>query len=456
MNIQEPVTQALAEFVATSSLSRIPQGPRKMADLCLLDWMGAAVAGGREPIALPLERTLRGIDRCDHAAVIGSGVRLSAPHAAMLNATLSHVLELDDVHHAAAVHGSAVVWAAVLAVAQWQRISAPDATLAFAVGYEVMARIGLACGQRMISENHHPTGVLGYFGAAAAAGRLLGLDATRQAMAFGIAAGQAGALTQVRGTMSKPFFAGHAAHGGILSALMAEQGFVSALDAIEGPQGVLATFAPQADPRVVLRELGSRWELEQNAFKVHASCAMSHAVVDGVLELRGRHPIDPREVAAIRLRLFPHASEYLNRPAVADGLAGKFSAQYCAAVALMDGQAQESQFTDERARDSALAALMQRVHLAPDSAHALDHASVDIEMLDGRTHRAEVQAVLGSPARALSPAELETKFLQLAGKGVGADGAQALLRKIRRWPDCEIDALVACTRHHPSEAEASC
>jgi 2-methylcitrate dehydratase PrpD len=427
-----------------------------MAGLCLLDWMGAAVAGSREPIALPLERALRGIDRCDQAGVVGSGTRLSAPHAAMLNATVSHVLELDDVHHGAAVHGSAVVWAAALAVAQWKKLSASDATVAFAAGYEVMARIGLACGQRMISNNHHPTGVLGYFGAAAAAGRLLALDAKQQAMAFGIAAGQAGALTQVRGTMSKPFFAGHAAHGGILSALMAQQGFVSAVDAVEGPQGVLATFAPQADARAVIHGLGRRWELEQNAFKVHASCAMSHAVVDGVLELRGRHPIDPRDVGAIRLRLFPHASEYLDRPAVSDGLGGKFSAQYCAAVALLDGQAQESQFTDERARDPALAALMRRISLAPESAHALDHASVDIMMTDGRVHRAEVQAVLGSPARALSRAELETKFLQLAAKGLDPGGAHALLQHLKRWPDCGIDALVEATRHHPRDPDASC
>lgn len=450
----QPLTHALAEFTVTATLSRLPQGVLRMADLCLLDWMGAAIAGSREAIAGPLARSLQAVDGCGQATVVGSGLRLSAPHAAMLNGTVSHVLELDDVHHAAAIHGSAVAWAAALAVAQWKGCSAADATVAFAVGYEVMARIGLACGQRMISNNHHPTGVLGYFGAAAAAGRLLGLDTREQAMAFGIAAGQAGALTQVRGTMSKPFFAGHAAHGGILSALMASQGFVSAADAIEGTQGVLATFAHDVPPALVLDGLGRRWELEQNAFKVHASCAMSHAVVDGVLELRERHPIEPADVAAIRLRLFPHASEYLDRPCVRDGLGGKFSAQYCAAVALLDGQAQESQFTDDRARDPALAALMQRVLLAPEPGHALDHASVDVEMKDGRVHRAEVQAVLGSPARALSRAELETKYLQLATRGLGADGAQQVLQRLRRWPDCGIDELIDATRCAANESGA--
>jgi len=444
---KESVTLTLAEFVADLTPSRLPQGVWRMSGLCLLDWVGAAVAGGREAIALPLERTLRQLDGCDQATVVGSGVRLAAPHAAMLNATLSHVLELDDVHHAAAIHGSAVAWAVALSLAQWKRKSAVEATVAFAAGYEVMARIGLACGQRMISNHHHPTGVLGYFGAAAAAGRLLDLDATQQAMAFGIAAGQAGALTQVRGTMSKPFFAGHAAHGGIVSAMLAQQGFASAVDAIEGEQGVLATFAPGVPASQTLQGLGQRWELERNAFKVHASCAMSHAVVDGVLELRERYVIDPANVREMRLRLFPHASDYLNRPVVDDGLGGKFSAQYCAAVALFDGQAQEGQFTDARARDPRLAALMQRVSLVPEPAHALDHASVDIEMDDGRVHRAEVQAVLGSPARALDRAALESKFMQLALRGLNMSSAQALLQDLGRWPDCSVDTLLAGTRH---------
>jgi 2-methylcitrate dehydratase PrpD len=446
--MKEPITLALAEFVSTLSPARMPDAAMQMAHLCLLDWTGAAVAGSREAIAAPLARSLRSIDACEQASCIGSGARHSAPFAAMTNATLSHVLELDDVHHAAAIHGSAVAWAVALAVAQWRQASAVDATVAFAAGYEVMARIGTVCGQRMISNHHHPTGVLGYFGAAAAAGRLLRLDAREQAVAFGIAAGQAGALTQVRGTMSKPFFAGHAAHGGILSAIMAKQGFESAADAIEGGQGVFATFAPGADASRTLDGLGRTWELQNNAFKVHASCAMSHALVDGVLELRQRHDLPAQEVAAIRLRLFPHASEYLDRPVVADGLGGKFSAQYCAAVALLDGIAQEDQFTDERARDPALHALMGRVFLAPDECHALDHASVDIEMRDGRIHRAEVQAVLGSPARALSRGELETKFMQLATKGLGAEGSQALLHALRQWPGTGVDAILgaACRR----------
>lgn len=435
------ITQALAEFVAGSSADDTPREVTDMAALCLLDWFAATVAGSREPVADPLHRVARLVGNGDQASVIGSRHRYTAPWAAMLNGTFSHALELDDVHHGAAIHGSAVCWAAALAVAELTGAGAAETTAAFALGYEIMARIGLPCGQRMIRENHHPTGVLGYFGACATAGRLLGLDARQQAIAFGIAAGQAGALTHVRGTMSKPFFAGHSACGGVLSALLAQQGFLSAPDAIEGAQGVLNTFAPGGVHEMVVDALGTRWELAQNAFKVHASCAMSHALVDGVLDLRRQRRLTLRDVAEVRLRLYPHATEYLNRPLVDGGLAGKFSAQYCAAVALADGAAQEGQFSDERARDPHLASFMRQVALEPDPRHGLDQATVIITLHDGTRHEIEVPHVLGSPARPLSRAALEGKAGQLLARALPPARLERALRTLARWPECEVRTL---------------
>lgn len=437
------VTTLLGEFVARTST--LPASAQAMSKLCLLDWLGATLAGSAEPIAAPMLRTIERIDSSASSTVIGSAKRCSAPHAAMANGTFSHVLELDDVHLQAAIHGSAPVWAAALAVAEGTGATAEQATLAFALGYEVMARVGVPCGQRMIAENHHPTGVLGYFGAAAAAGRLLGLDARQMAMAFGIAAGQAGASTQVRGTMSKPFFAGHSAHGGVLSALLASSGFQSAEDSIEGPQGTLATFCPGADPAALVDGLGTRWELERNAFKVHASCAMSHAIVDGILDLRLRERLRPDEVAEMRLFLYPHATQYLDRPQVEAGLEGKFSAQYCAAVALLDGIAQEAQFTDARAVDPLLRQAMDTVVLVPERRYAMDQARVEIRLHGGATHAVEVLAVSGSPERPIGVDALETKFSLLAGKVLPRQQVGRLLQSLRDWPSITVADLMAQT-----------
>jgi len=443
------VTARLAEFVSEADWRSLPADVRAMARNCLLDWFAAAVAGSREKVLGPFERVVSQFGELETASIVGSDLRCSAPHAAMVNGTLSHVLELDDVHHGAAIHGSAVSWAAALAMGQSLGATAREATLAFALGYEVMARIGLPCGQRMMREHHHATGVLGYFGAGATAGRLLELNPLQQAMVFGAVAGQAGALTQVRGTMSKSFFAGHSAHGGVLSALLVKQGFTSATDAIEGEQGVLATFGGDCDPEVVIDGIGSRWELLRNAFKVHASCAMSHALIDGILELRERHALQEQQVMGIELRLYSHATEYLDKPRVADGLSAKFSAQYCAAVALLDGAAQEGQFLDARVEDARLHRVMERVRLAPDRRHGMDQASVVVNLRDGRRLQIDVREVLGSHSRPLTRTKLEDKARLLLGRALPAERVAVVLDLLARWPECEIDDLFESisTRH---------
>jgi 2-methylcitrate dehydratase PrpD len=245
--------------------------------------------------------------------------------------------------------------------------------------------------------------------------------------------------------MSKPYFAGHSAHGGVLSALLASNGFTSADDCFEGAQGTFATFSPGVDMSAAVEGLGSRWELAENAFKVHASCAMSHAIVDGILALRERHALHPGAVAALRLCVFPHAAEYLDRPRVDNGLQGKFSAQYCAAAALLDGSVQEMQFTDARAADPALHGAMARVALVPDARYRMDQARVEIALHSGERHVLEVLAVSGSPAKPIGLAGLQGKCLQLATRVLGAERGAGLLQSIHGWPQGSVPGLLQQT-----------
>ena len=173
---------------------------------------------------------------------------------------------------------------------------------------------------------------------------------------------------------------------------------------------------------------------------------MSHALVDGLIALRGQHHLRMSDIESIRLRLFPHCTEYLNRPVVATGLEGKFSAQYCAAIALADGVAQETQFTDRRCADPAVAALMRLVHLVPDERYALDQAHVTVNMRDGQVHAVEVLAVQGSPEKPLGDAALDAKFMNLAGRALPADRAAHLLHALKRWPDTPVQDLVSMAR----------
>ena len=436
-------TKRFARFAASLRHEDLPPAVAEMARRCLIDWLGIAITGSRQPLAPLLLETIGQLGGHRQALMVGAGgARTSVAHAAMCNATFSHAIDYDDVHMPSGVHATAPVWAAALAVAQWKQLSAAEATAAFVAGYEVMVRIGNVAGFAMIQRHFHPTGTLAYFGAAVAAGRLLGLDEHRMAMAIGIAAGQAGGLTQVRGTMSKPFFAGHAAHGGVLSALMAANGFESAADAIEGPEGVFATYAEGIDEGIAFDGLGERYELLNNRFKAYAACAVTHPVLDGLLQLRARIG-DVSRISEIVAHVHPYATEYVNRPHVTTGLAGKFSMQYCAAVVLLDGQAQEAQFIDERAGDAALQALAGRVRMVGVAGMAMDRCEVEVKLADGSALRCAVSDITGSPARPIALPDLELKFRSLASAACDDADIDAMLGLLRAWPVGNVDELLA-------------
>jgi hypothetical protein len=436
-------TRQLARFATTLRSDKLPTQVAEMARRCLLDWLGVAIAGSRQPLAPLLLQTFKQMGGNAQATVVGAGgLRTSAAQAAACNATFAHAIDYDDVHMPSGVHATAPVWAAAMAVAQWKEASACEATAAFVAGYEVMVRIGNVAGFAMIQRHFHPTGTLAYFGAAVAAGRLLGLSEQQMATAIGIAGGQAGGLTQVRGSMSKPFFAGHAAHGGVLSALLASNGFESVGDMLEGAEGVFATYAEGIDDSIAMQGLGEHYELLNNRFKVYAACAVTHPVLDGLMQLR-REIDDASQVQEIIAYVHPYATEYVNRPQARTGLAGKFSMQYCAAVVLLDGQAQEVQFTDKRAEDPTLQALCERVRMVGVPGMAMDRCEVQVKLVDGRTLHCAVSEVLGSPTRPIPLDELELKFRSLASVTCDEATINALMNSLRTWPNVGVDELLS-------------
>jgi 2-methylcitrate dehydratase PrpD len=173
---------------------------------------------------------------------------------------------------------------------------------------------------------------------------------------------------------------------------------------------------------------------------------MTHPMFDGLIEIRREFAPDPAQIAEIGLRLYPHATQYLNRPEVTTGLAGKFSAQYCAAIALLDGQAQEPQFTDARARDPVLHRLAERVRLIAVEGMPIDQCEVEVRLNDGQTHRQRINVTSGSPAKPMSWDDLAVKFKGLAGLSCNAARVDVLLERLAAWPSTEaVGSLLALT-----------
>src|SRR5439155_23391072 len=255
----------------------------------------------------------------------------------------------DDTHMGGVVlHASSPVLAGLFALAERAPVSGADLMLAYAVGFEAGVRVG-----RTAPGHHkggwHLTGTLGSIAAGAAAGKLLELDTQHLAYAIGIAATQAAGMQQNRGTMCKSFHAGKAAANGVLAALLAEQGFDSTDEMIEGKRGFCRIYSDKAAPELVLEELGTRWEIARNGHKPYACGVVLHPALDAMIALRSAHVRTPAEIARVELAVHPFAVRITGLADPETGLQSKFSIYHAAAAAYLDGCAGIAQLTDERA-----------------------------------------------------------------------------------------------------------
>ncbi|NMA13771.1 MAG: MmgE/PrpD family protein, partial [Clostridia bacterium] len=250
-------TSALASFIANLSYDSLPKDVVDAAKAAYLDWLGSALAGSDKKPTTILTKVVKEMGGHPEATLIGDGSQTTAAHAALLNGASSHVVELDDVHKASVLHAGAVVIPAALAVCEKKGKSGKSLIAAIVAGYEVGIRVGEA-----VTPSHyrkwHTTGTCGTFGAAAAAAKALDLNEEQCLSTLGSAGTQAAGLWEFieDGAMSKHLHPGKAAFNGVLSALLAGNGYTAATRIIEGKRGFCAATAPEYDLNKITDGLG--------------------------------------------------------------------------------------------------------------------------------------------------------------------------------------------------------
>ena len=422
----------------------IPPATLEMARLCVLDWFGLALAGSREPLSALLRDAALTDGARPTASVVGYGRAFSPRQAALINGAAGHALDYDDVNLAMRVHPTTVILPGLLALAEAQRLSGRAVIEAFVVGYEAAGLIGTALSAGHYARGFHATGTIGTFAAAAACAHLLGLDAARTAIAYGLAGSQAAGLKAQFGTMAKSLHAGRAAEAGLTSALWARDGMTARPDILEHPRGFAAT---QTDglPANAVRWTG--YELDRNLFKHHAACFGTHGTLEAIGALR-RQGLRPEQVRAIRLKVDAGADAMCNIPAPRTGLEAKFSLRFNAALALHGADTADSAtYADPIVLRPDLQAMraLATVELAP-SGWPEDVTEVTITTHDGRTlvQRHDISQPPGDLARQRD--RLHAKFLALAAPIVGHDQAIALAASIGRLAqDADPFALMNLT-----------
>jgi 2-methylcitrate dehydratase PrpD len=277
----------------------------------------------------------------------------------------------------------------------------------------VGTRIGLALGKTYYELGWHATSVLGRFGSAVGVGKLLRLNPKQMACAMGLAATQAGGLRRVFGTMGKPFHAGKASMDGMLSALLASRGFNAPEDILDGKSNFLEIFSGGYDPNRITQGLGREYQVLKDSFKPYAACLLIHPAIDSLIWMREQGGFDLESVEQIDLEVSPLCMTVTDNPDPKNGLEGKFSIYFCAALALAEGKVQESQFTQEKMNDHRIKDFMRKMKVLGVDSLKETEAHVVVKLKNKAQLDRRVLAPKGDPRNPMSFDEIADKFRDL-------------------------------------------
>jgi len=433
MNVQTTdagVTRALVRAVRDIRWEETPNHAREAARQCLLDFLGCAVAGSRQPLAQILLTEIAAREGSSEATLIGRQERCSRSTAALLNGAAGHALDFDDTHMLMGGHPSVPVIPAALAVAETIGANGQSLLEAIIAGIEFECRLGAVIGGEHYAIGFHSTGTLGAFGAAAACAHLLKLEEDGWLRAMGLAGTQAAGLKSAFGTMAKPLHAGRAASNGLLSALAARGGFTSNHEVLEADQGFLATHAGAAPSAQPIDQFAGRFLIRDTLFKYHASCYLTHAPINAATRIRSEHHVDPQAIDDVEVRVARSLLKVCNIQSPTTGLEGKFSLRATTAMALRGEDTSDlGTFNDARVMDPDLVALRDRVRVVSVDKTPQTRVRV-IVTSRGRQFEAESDSGQPAPDLDLQRERLSSKFRALTSSILDRSGAEALARAV--------------------------
>jgi 2-methylcitrate dehydratase PrpD len=438
------ISEDLAQFVGSFSTDRIPAAVTARAKHLILDAVGIALASTTYDFAHRAMTAISGLAGSGDSAVIGMPARLPLRDAALINGTLVHGLDFDDTHSGGVIHATASVLPTVLAVGARQRASGREMLAAYVLGVEVAARLGAVAKGAFHQVGFHPTGLIGAFACALAAGRLMGLGEKQLVMAQGLtlSAGSGSLEFLEDGAWNKRFHPGWAAVVGITAAALAQQGFVGAKRAYEGRFGLYAShlqnhFDP-ANLALATKGLGETWELLQVAVKPYPACHFVHACVDAAVALVHEQKLDPGEIERVQALVPAEVVKTVCEPAAnkrrpANSYDAQFSIPFTVAAALRRGRFTLDELEDEALGDAEILKLADRVNYEIDPASTFPRhytGEVIVTTRGGRTFRHREAVNRGNGERPLSEAAIIEKFRANAARAVARDRARAVADKM--------------------------
>lgn len=443
MTMPDNLTERLADFAAATRLEDLPASALERARIVLVDTVASALMGGRSAEVPLIERLAVTVAGPGPSPVVGRP-SLANAGAVLVNGYLITATTVCDVYRPTLCHVTPEVFPPALAVAAERGASGADFLLAFALGIEITTRVGLGANYPAFRANGwHSPGVWGPFGGAAAAGKLLGLDARQMRNAFGLAGSQSAGTFAHWGTPTIKFHQSRGALSGYLAATLADTGFEAGADVLTAADGGLyGTYSDGGQPELAASGLGVRWELEHLSLRPWPLASSLQSVATALLHLVETEDARLGTVAHARVGLSRTVYDMHGTLPWDDRFHALLSAPYVTAAILADGACGLDQFTPERLKDAQLDEYARKhVEVVVDDTVQGTGAVVDLELSDGRRVGDRRAVPHGDEQDPLSMADVRAKFLT-AAEGILPDEAATLaldrLERIDEVP--EIDA----------------
>jgi|SRR5690242_10248507 len=419
------LTEYVGQFVVHSTYSDIPGEVLELSKKSVLDGLGLALSGSKGETAPLIEQYLKSFTSSEVVSVVGSAIKAPARLGAFANGVAIHVDDFDDTQLAVAkdrvygllVHPTVCVLPAALAIGELNQSSGREFLLAYNIGIEVECKIAEAISPRHYQDGFHSTGTCGVFGSTAACARLRGFDAGRTMRALAIAASHAAGLRENFGTMMKPFQAGHSAETGVVATDFAALGWTGAEDILEAQRGFFHAYGGGYDSNSILNKLGNPWTFQNPgvSIKPFPSGSLTHPGMTELLRLVRANSIRVGDVERVDVGTNHNMLNTLIRHHPTTGLEAKFSMEFCMAILLLDGQADQTKFTDAVVNRRDVQEVMGRVRFYTDpeaekTGYDKMTTILKIKLKDGREISGRADFGKGSPANPMSYNDVAEKF----------------------------------------------
>ena len=434
-------TQRLARFAVELNYREIPAEVIDRVKACILDTLAVSVYGSTKPWSQTVSKLVRETGARGRSTVFGGNWKAQAAQATLANGVMAHAFELDNVRQpGSGVHPGATAFLPAFAMAEEKKTNGKALLTAFVAACEVVSRIGVAAGNSLERRGFHAPGLTGTFGAAVAAGRLLGLNQSQMVNALGIAGSYSGGLIEFsrcrEGAMVKRLHLGKAAEGGVTAALLASEGFAGPESVLEGKFGFCQTFSDSPDLPYLTHRLGTKFESLNICIKRCACHINAHAPIEALQKLRGKIGFAPGDIQEIVVggieKLVTHHANYQPK----DLMMAQYSIPFCVALSLYFDPTDPESFDENKLTDKKILAMMRKIRLETDSEIeqiGWDRAArVTVGLAKKQRHSSLVIHFKGTPRNPLSHSEVEDKARKLTHRLLSERQLDGLVEAVDR------------------------